>query len=299
MLSDGTMMRPPVKVENTFLQRKYDLSKYQKPELTWSFYDSYHASKPVALARANGETSIENHRLDQYLTLAVKRPEVPRVELYPFPFNELIPLQSLDGRWEDPVIVKEILGVPVAERIGHTTDWEEATCFVLAAMRIRCDLFDVLEASHDRAIGYISNHSWIYKAARIIGSYSSGNSKEAGSVTSSSVRRRSSAVSLASTPSKPLTLSVLTPTSPTGHSSLAADPSPTPLNASALSPQQLILSPTASPTSSRLQSMLQSSLPKRDLLRIQRLNNDIETLKVKSISRITEKWLRMFVVILD
>lgn len=162
-------MRPPHQRATEFLSRRYDLTAYDYENITWEFYESLHKSAPTAMALKEGENSIEAFRLEKYIKLTqVPRPKPPKAD-YPPPFNKLLALQTKTGKWMDPDQVRRVLDVPNDLTLSNTTPWEEATALALAAMRIRCDLFDLLQEYHDKAIGLISDKSLLYRAAHIVG----------------------------------------------------------------------------------------------------------------------------------
>jgi hypothetical protein len=163
------LMRPPHQRSTEFLSRRYDLTPYDYENITWDFYESLHKSAPTALAREEGENSIESFRLDKYVKLSQVPPQKPQKVQYPPPFNKLIPLQSKTGKWMDPNQVRKVLDIPDHLTLSNTVPWEEATAFALAAMRIRCDLFDLLHDHHDKAFGLITDKSLLYRAAHIVG----------------------------------------------------------------------------------------------------------------------------------
>ena len=86
----------------------------------------------------------------------------------PHPFNKLFPLQSDDGRWYNLKKVLKILKLPRDTRLGKATLWEQASAFVIALIRQRVELFDMLQEVHDRAIVHFPTSELLQEAKELI-----------------------------------------------------------------------------------------------------------------------------------
>jgi hypothetical protein len=86
-----------------------------------------------------------------------ERQSTPLSPPLPEPYFSLIKLQLNDGRWPNLDDVLSCLHIPKQKYFNSLENWEEATYFALAMIRQRCDLFDLLGDSHDRAMTWISS----------------------------------------------------------------------------------------------------------------------------------------------
>lgn len=169
----------------TSLSKRYDVSKYNSKEWTWDFYEALHSSDQTKLAIAAGESSIEN--IDKYLQLTTGRgkkidaldlflnSKKPKTVKLPHPFDELLPLQQSNGKWEDLDIVLKLLEMPSWARViingVEPTVWEQATALAVAYMRQHFYLFDILAVSHDRGSALFSSNEVPYAARELLSEY--------------------------------------------------------------------------------------------------------------------------------
>ena len=158
-----------------------DLSQFEKPEVTWDFYDAIHSSAPTKAAIEAGTNSIEEDNLDKYVKqtlrtgtmsslagfLAATQKKNPYAYL-PDPFDKLIPLQNADGRWYPLKKVLKILRLPKDTVLEKATIWEMASAFVLAYIRQKIDIFHLTEEFHDKAIVHFPTQELIVQAKEII-----------------------------------------------------------------------------------------------------------------------------------
>lgn len=155
--------------------KRLDISQYDTPELSWSFYDSYNKSSQTISAIEHGENSVQGYNLDKYLSLTKSFTKIPTlsevIEHLPAPFNELVVLQKDCGQFEDLPAVLKILHLPKDLRISRAeNDMQSATAFVIAAIRQRIDLFDQLQNVHDLAVTWV-HHGLVLDARDLIADY--------------------------------------------------------------------------------------------------------------------------------
>jgi hypothetical protein len=179
--SDDSIVLPPPKKS---LSKRNDLSMYDTPEITWEFYNAYHSAKPTRAAYLQGTNSIEDDNLDSYFKSTLSRSKFSSMESFlaekpstastrfgklPHPFNLLCPLQDpINGKWYDLKAVLHILKLPRDTRLEKATMWEQASAFVVAMIRQRVELFDVLQEYHDLAINNFPTSELIQQAKEII-----------------------------------------------------------------------------------------------------------------------------------
>lgn len=155
--------------------KRLDISQYDTPELSWSFYDSYNKSSQSMVAIEHGENSVQGYNLDKYLSLTKSFTKIPTltdvIEHLPAPFNELVVLQDDSGQFENLPAVLKILALPKDLRISRAeSDVQSATAFAVAAIRQRIDLFDRLQNVHDLAVKWV-HHGLVLDARDLIADY--------------------------------------------------------------------------------------------------------------------------------
>ncbi len=166
------------------ISNRNDLTIYDTPEITWEFYNAYHSAKPTRAAFLQGTNSIEDDNLDLFFKSTLSRSKFSNLDAFlaekpstaqirfsklPHPFNLLCPLQdTLTGKWYDLKKVLHILKLPRDTRLEKATIWEQASAFVIAMIRQRVELFDILQEYHDKGIVHFPTSELIQQAKDII-----------------------------------------------------------------------------------------------------------------------------------
>ena len=143
------------------VSQRNDLSRFDTPEITWEFYDRYHAAKPTKAAYEMRTNSIEEDNLDKFFKSTMSRSKFSSMDAFleerpntaqtkydklPEPFNKLIPLMDpFDHKWYDLKAILHILKLPRDTRLEKATILETASAFVLAMMRQRVEVFSLLQ----------------------------------------------------------------------------------------------------------------------------------------------------------
>jgi hypothetical protein len=151
------------KKKHVFLQSKrFDVKKYDTPELHWSFYDSFNQSKQSTAAVEAGKTSIVGANLEKFLKKTATFTKIltltETIEALPHPYNEVLALQREGGEFRDLPSLLRILHLPRSLKVPRAeNNLQSATALAIACMRQRIDLFDALQDSHDRACAFVHN----------------------------------------------------------------------------------------------------------------------------------------------
>lgn len=132
-----------------------------------AFYEAFHSCNETAQAIAAGKVSTEPRNLKSF-TLPPKQPET-KFEL-PYPFPNLLHLQSFDGKWTNLELVLKCLHLPPNTNIPNAEDWQQATALAVAFIRQRYDLFEHLGDAHDKAAQWITS-SFINAARDILNEF--------------------------------------------------------------------------------------------------------------------------------
>ena len=138
-----------------------DVSEFDTPttdDLGWDFYDTFLNCRVTKMGITSGKTSTADEDLtEKYLKTVVKKqleeatPIMKPKEIPPEPFRSLLTLQSSNGRWENLKFVMKLLHLPSQAKLACTDiEWEQATAFVLVAMRQEYKLFHILGDSYDK-----------------------------------------------------------------------------------------------------------------------------------------------------
>lgn len=168
------------------VSKRHDVSRFATEELTWDFYDSFHKNNQTKLAIKNGEASFDGKNLEKYLVLATGKRKKNALELLlesnnkkkvdlPSPFEELVKLQTYNGKWEDLNGVLRVLQMPTWARViiqgNEASIWEQATALAVAFMRQHYHMFDVLQKYHDKGANWFSSNEVLYAARELLNSY--------------------------------------------------------------------------------------------------------------------------------
>lgn len=180
-------------------RRFADVDQYDVPETSWDFFDAFSSSSQSQKAIENKEISTEGENLDKYLRQtaysfyknAKVNQEIEKNSL-PSDLNDLVQLQSPDGKWNDLRKVLECLRLPISLRIGldYSNEWLQATTFAIAAIRQRTEFVFLLETSHERGLRWISNLKLLQEARDLIHHCKTMNIEEINSWTSSFLHSR-------------------------------------------------------------------------------------------------------------
>lgn len=156
------------------------MSKYDYPDTTWEFYETFLGCDITQLGIQKGEPSTadideEDGKTEKFIRRAVKTrkeamiPVITPKEEPPEPYRSLMYLVQPDGRWNNLKVVKKVLHLPRHARLTTTTqEWEAATGFALAAMRQAYEYFHLLGDTFDKGTVWMTNEAVLYEAKRVL-----------------------------------------------------------------------------------------------------------------------------------